>query len=194
MLRDRAAPGVEVGQHHPPPSPGQLRGDGHRDRRAPGSTGGSPDDDDTTGLALLARLGDGQVRVGLGIGHQVLGGGPSYGVGEVGDGIHRQHLDHADPGQPAHALGADREGADVVPQQMGDGCRVEAGQLRGDHGDVGLAGPGGGEQVSEVDAALEHDQAGARQRLERAGLPRGAGGRDQRRPCGPRRPSLSPAG
>ena len=60
------------------------------------------------------------------------------------------------------------------------GREVEPGRLDGDHRRVGLAGGRRGEQVVDVDAALEDDEvAAAAEQAERPGLPGRAGGEQQ---------------
>ena len=94
----------------------------------------------------------------------------------------------ADPGgpQPAAveggAAGDDRDRPDAVPAQVVDGGAVEARARRGRR-TATSAWParGGGEQVVDVDAALEHDDARVRRRAaaSAARLPGRAGGDDQ---------------
>ena len=76
--------------------------------------------------------------------------------------------------EPAPA-GDDRDRADAVLAQVVDRGQVEAGRVDPEHGDVGLARAGGGEQVVDVDAPLEHHDAGPiAERGQRRRLPRRA--------------------
>ena len=54
----------------------------------------------------------------------------------------------------------DRHDPDLVAVEQVDGGRVEAGRVEGDQRGVGLAGTARGEQVVDVDAALEHHEPG----------------------------------
>ena len=80
----------------------------------------------------------------------------------------------------AGLVGDHRDGADTMGAEVVDGGEVESGRLdRHDRG-VGLTGRRGGEQVVDVDAALEHDQvAPAGEHAQRAGLPGRPGGEEQ---------------
>ena len=81
--------------------------------------------------------------------------------GDVGGGV---RLDH-------------RDRAYAVPAQVVDRRRVEARGVQRHHGHRRLAGGGGGHQVGDVHAALEHHDGGTGGQLAQGrGLPRRAGG------------------
>jgi hypothetical protein len=80
-------------------------------------------------------------------------------------------------GHPARDNG-DR--AHCVPAEVVDGGGVEARRVEGHHRDVGLAGRRGAEQVVDVHAPFEHDDAGLLvQDAQRGRLPRRSRGDDE---------------
>jgi hypothetical protein len=99
---------------------------------------------------------------------------------------------NADPAG-AHGAGLvahDGERADAVPHEMVDGGEVEPGCLDRDHRGVGLAGRRRGEQVVDVDAALEDDEVTpVAEQPESPGLP-GRAGRQQQDHLHPRRTTV----
>jgi hypothetical protein len=50
---------------------------------------------------------------------------------------------------------------DTAPTQVGEAVGVDAGQALGEHRHLGLTCHRGGQQIRQVHAALEHDEAGA---------------------------------
>jgi hypothetical protein len=81
------------------------------------------------------------------------------------------------PGQVRVRRDADH--AHAVPHEVVDGALVQAGQVDAEHGDIGLAGARGRQQVGHVDAALEDHHAGVVvEGAQRPGLP-GGPGRDE---------------
>ena len=109
------------------------------------------------------------------------GGRPVVGADRVGQGVQLVVGDDdrdADPAgaQPTavegRAAGRDRDGAYGVGAQVVDGRAVEPGRLDPHHRDVGLPGRRRGQQVVDVDAALQHDDARVvAEQPERLGLP-----------------------
>ena len=99
----------------------------------------------------------------VGVGHR--GAHPDAG------GAHGRLLAGArDDGDRAHAVGP----------QVVDRREVEARRLQRHHGGVGLAGGRAGQQVVDVDAALEHDEVAATaQDAQGLGLPARAGGEQE---------------
>ena len=116
----------------------------HTARTRPGTRGG-------------ARVGA-RRRLGLGLGAMIVSGSAarSSSAPDRAD---------ADAGRSDACLrqlaGRDRDGPDPARPQPVDGGEVEARRLEGDHGGVGLPGRGGGEEVVDVDAALEDHQVAA---------------------------------
>ena len=101
----------------------------------------------------------------------------------------------ADPGGPGTGrVGAPATGdghdAHLVPVEQVDRGLVEPRGVERDQRGVRLAGAAGGEQVVDVDAALEHDEPGTPgDQLEHRRLPRGAGGDDEDDDHGQPRPT-----
>ena len=84
----------------------------------------------------------------------------------------------------------DGDRADAVLDEVVHRREVEPGRLDRDHRGVGLAGGRRGEQVVDVDAALEDDEvAPAAEQAERSGLP-GRTGREQQDDLHPRRTTV----
>ena len=85
-------------------------------------------------------------------------------VDHVGEVVGTGHAVDPDPSGPGrHGVGAAGLGhghdPHLVAVEQVDRGPVEPGSIEPDHGGVGLAGAGGGEQVVDVDAALEQHQA-----------------------------------
>jgi hypothetical protein len=104
--------------------------------------------------------------------------------------VHRRA--DADPAGPDRAglVADDGERTDAVPHEVVDGREVEPRCLDRDHRGVGLAGRRRGEQVVDVDAALEDDEVSTvTEQAESPGLPRRAG-REQQDDLHPRRTTV----
>ena len=105
-----------------------------------------------------------------------------HGVGQRREVVLGDQRPDPDPGRAqaggveAGAAGHDRDRSDGVRAEVLDRGRVEAGGVDAEHGDVRLAGAGGGQQVVDVDAPLEHHDPGPfPEQGEGRRLPRGPG-------------------
>ena len=147
-----------------------------------------------TATTRPARAGDRRLVVGVrhagandGVGRLLAGG---HGVGQRLELVLGDERADPDPGRP-QAGGVergparhDRDRSDGVRAEVLDRRDVEAGRVDTEHGDVGLAGTRGGQQVVDVDAALEHHDPG---RARPAGRARSTPRRRR-----PRRPGRRP--
>ena len=187
LLGDGTAVGVGVDQRRPASASRQLGGQPHGEGGAARGSRGTPDRQDPPArpsgrCGSLPRPGSsaprrrrcrrrlvGQDRVGQG--------------GQLGLGDRRADPDPGGPqpgGVQPGAVGDDRHRSHRVLAQQVDGRLVEAVGVDPEDRDVGLTGAGRGQQVVEVDTALEHDDAPPLREQGQGGrLPRGAGGDDE---------------
>ncbi len=203
LLGHRPAVRVGVDEDRAALPAGDLGGQAGRDGGAAGRAGRSPHRDHPPGGRGGAGYGGPRRAHGRRAERRPDGGGRRV----VGRDRVRQRVQvvvgddrpDADPGGPqptavqGRAAVRDRDRPDAVPAEVVDGGPVQAGRVEPEHRDVRLTGGGGGQQVVDVDAALEHDDAGVvAEHPERVGLPGRSRGHDQdERPVGHR---VSPGG
>ena len=177
VLGHGAAVGVGVDEHARSSGVGVGGGEGDGQRRTARGAGRPVHGDHPPGTrgGLQAGL-PGRVRVD----DEVLRAGSAHRLGERVHLVGGQHRHGAEPGEQV-GVSPDGHAPDVLAQQPEHGVGVEAAELTADDGDRCLPGGRTGEQVRQVDAALEHHHPGAGQGPQRLGLPGLAAGRQQDR-------------
>ena len=191
LLGDGAAVGVGVDQHRAQPPPGQLGGEADGHGGAPGRAGRAPDRDHPPAGRRRRRPAARSAPVGAGASgasgwRRLVGRG--HGVGQRVEVRRRRATgrpirDAAQPRRPSAAApaGTTATGRTSWRRRWSMAARSRPGRVEAEHRDVGLAGAGRGQQVVDVDAALEHhDRPGASPSSRSAArLPRRAGGDDR---------------
>ena len=126
---------------------------------------------------------DGESDLGLGLDRRPIGGG--HRIRQCIEIVVGDELGNADPRRPdptaLDRLGGDhRHRADAMAAQMVDRRHIQPGGVEPEHRHVGLTGRGRRQEVVDVDAALEDDDAGmGAQDAEGRRLPGGPGGDHQ---------------